>query len=905
LTPEELQQIERLCLEALDLPASSRGAFLEAHCPDPKLRQEVRALLEAESAAERIFDPTPVDPPLSGPPLSDPPLPGPPEGELDEELGDTEPYEILNKLGEGGMGLVFRARQSSPVHREVALKVIRPGMASLQLIERFRRERQALAIMEHPNIARVFDAGATSRGLPYLVMELVNGSTIQTYCDNHNFSTTQRIALMIPVCQAIQHAHSKGIIHRDIKPSNVLVTEFDSKPVPKVIDFGIAKAIETAQSLPAGATRPGTLVGTFEYLSPEQAEPGLKDIDTRTDIYSLGALIYLLVTGQAPLEGLNLERSSYNEILRRIQQEAPSPATRVRPPLAKLDNSRELDWILAKALEKDRERRYTTADALAQDLQRFLDGEPVEAGPPSRSYRLRKLAQRYKYAVAAAAALVLTLFLAIIVLAFALNQQRRANTNALALREVVRKFLIERPGQLALEPNRTALRGQLMRDAEGALEALSQDPNPNEALQLDLAQAYFSIGLAKGAYTTTGSEGDSATGIRYLNRSIALFNQLCKTKPNDRIRRGGQLAAISSLLYMQRRLERDADFEKSAQDLISTISQVPPDLREAVFARSHLSSAYQELGSVRWRQGRHAEALELHDKAVQVFLDRIPEPLRKRTNALDRIAHLQGQAALSRWLYLGYQPGMEAGMERAIAELATCTEPNCRLRHAEQLGLLGQIHWAAGHVQQGIRLLSDSVRLFEESIANDPANKIYRGATPDPRRYLTQVLAQDGQAAAAMKSSLTLDLSPAQGATSLLINNTARAAALIAAKQYGSATELLRQSIAKAPPNTPNDMLWSAHFLLGQSLEASLQWDAAHAVRQREWDLAQAATGDTLATRVRKALSARNLAATRNATPAERQQSLAYLATKPNLNAPYGILVGALLLRPPLNSQQP
>jgi serine/threonine protein kinase len=283
-----------------------------------------------------------------------------------EDYGTTGPYELQEKLGEGGMGVVFRAHQAEPVVRDVALKIIHPALASRQLVGRFLIERQALAIMDHPNIARVLDAGRTSRGLPYLVMELVSGRNLAAYCDENGVGLRERIELTIQVCQAIQHAHQKGIIHRDIKPSNVLVTLYDGRPVPKVIDFGIAKVVQSLQPCPegatAGATRAGVMLGTFEYASPEQAEMGAMDIDSRADVYSLGALLYSLVCGKTPLEGLRPERG-YAEILRRIREEVPEPVSRRlgKPGL------RELDWVLAKALDKDRERRYQTADALAGD----------------------------------------------------------------------------------------------------------------------------------------------------------------------------------------------------------------------------------------------------------------------------------------------------------------------------------------------------------------------------------------------------------------------------------------------------------------------------------------------------------------------------------------------------------
>jgi eukaryotic-like serine/threonine-protein kinase len=326
------------------------------------------------------------------------------------------PYKLLQQIGEGGMGTVFMAEQMHPVQRKVALKVIKPGMDSRQVIARFEAERQALAMMDHVNIARVFDGGSTEAGLPYFVMELVHGVPITQYCDDNKLTLRERLELFVPVCQAIQHAHQKGIIHRDIKPSNVMITLYDGQPVPKVIDFGVAKATEQKLTERTLFTQYGTMVGTLEYMSPEQAEMSALGVDTRCDIYSLGVLLYELLTGSTPLTHKRLKEAAYGEMLRMLkEEEPPKPSTRLSDSgeaLASISANRhmepakltklmrgELDWIVMKALEKDRNRRYDTANGFAADVQRYLNDEPVQACPATALYRFRKFARRNKVAL--------------------------------------------------------------------------------------------------------------------------------------------------------------------------------------------------------------------------------------------------------------------------------------------------------------------------------------------------------------------------------------------------------------------------------------------------------------------------------------------------------------------------
>jgi serine/threonine protein kinase len=336
-------------------------------------------------------------------------------------------YKLLERIGEGGFGVVYMAEQQEPVRRKVALKVIKPGMDTRRVISRFEAERQALSQMDHPNIAKVLDAGAADSGRPYFVMELVKGQPITQYCDEKHLTPRQRLELLLPVCQAIQHAHQKGIIHRDIKPTNVLVAEYDQQSVPKVIDSGVAKAISQPLTEKTLFTGFGQIVGTVEYMSPEQAKVNQRDIDTRSDIYSLGVLMYELLTGSTPFDKERLRSAAWDEMLRIIrEEEPPKPSTKlssneVLPSVAanrSMEPARltrtirgDLDWVVMKALEKDRTRRYETANGLARDIERFLADQPVEACPPSAAYRFRKFSRRNRVALATVALVAASLVL--------------------------------------------------------------------------------------------------------------------------------------------------------------------------------------------------------------------------------------------------------------------------------------------------------------------------------------------------------------------------------------------------------------------------------------------------------------------------------------------------------------
>jgi WD40 repeat protein/serine/threonine protein kinase len=497
---------------ALELPVAQRELYLQSVCGgDIELRGRVEALLRAGEASGDFM--------CDGPPERDGLVkPEALKSSLFEKTGDRiGRYKLLQQIGEGGCGTVYMAEQSEPVRRQVALKVIKLGMDTRSVVARFEAERQALALMDHPNIAKVLDAGATDTGRPYFVMELVRGVKITNYCDQNNLPTAQRLTLFIQVCQAIQHAHQKGIIHRDIKPSNILVTSHDGVPVPKVIDFGVAKATSNQRLTDKTLfTAFEQFIGTPAYMSPEQAEFNDLGIDTRSDIYSLGILLYELLTGRTPFDSRELLATGLEAMRRTIREKQPlRPSTQlssmVQGELASVARQRQteppalvhlirgdLDWIVMKALEKERARRYETANGLAMDVKRHLEGEPVVARPPSAGYRLRLLARKHRLLFAAGSAVLISLVTGIVISTASVVQTKSALKRA-----------------LVAEHEEDSLR----QEADSARERANEDAKRADAASQTARQTLAAADFAEANRLIDGDQ--SARAIAYLMRILS------------------------------------------------------------------------------------------------------------------------------------------------------------------------------------------------------------------------------------------------------------------------------------------------------------------------------------------------------------------------------------------------
>ena len=496
-TPEQWNRIKEIFSEALELQGSERDSFVARECgEDAGLRAEVESLLEASLESGQLSIHPSMEPLL----------------EVIEPSGNIGPYRMIRKLGQGGMGQVWLAEQTSPVRRQVAVKLLTPGSYNPGSMQRFELERQSLAMMEHPAIAKVFDAGSTLDGRPYFVMEYVPGIPITDYCDQHKLTVRERLELFQQVCDGVQHAHQKSIVHRDLKPSNILVMELNGKPGPRIIDFGIAKTIGSGpgeeQTL---FTQAGALIGTPGFMSPEQLAPQETDVDTRTDVYSLGVLLYVLLTGSMPFAHRENQKRPMDEILRELREEdPPSPSTRVASSEDTTIESAELrgmapqqlasvlrgdlDWITLKAMEKKRERRYATPLELAADIQRYVENRPVLARPASAGYRIRKYAARNRVLVTAGAIAAVMLMGFIGLLGYQLRRTTRERDRANRITEfMTRMFQVSDPSEA--RGNSVTVREILDKSSKDIQTGLSNDPQLQAQMMSVMGEVYRKLGL--------------------------------------------------------------------------------------------------------------------------------------------------------------------------------------------------------------------------------------------------------------------------------------------------------------------------------------------------------------------------------------------------------------------------
>ena len=627
MEPEKQTRAEQLVQEALGLEEGERAKFLERYCAgDDRLRQEVESLLAFENDAENFMERCMqgVAAEASAMKHSSADRAGSAGPKAITDLGETAGavigrYHLLQKIGEGGMGEVWEAEQKEPIHRRVAVKLVKAGRNSSELMLRFESERQALALMDHPAIAKVFDAGSTSQGAPYFVMEYIAGVPITVYCDNHRLSIRERLELFMQVCGGVQHAHQKAVIHRDLKPSNILVMEVDGRAVPKIIDFGVAKALTERPTANTIFTRVGVMVGTREYMSPEQANSSGEDIDTRTDVYSLGIIFYELLAGAPPIE---LRKVSLEEFLRRLREdEPPKPSTKIRTqdpgtstevahkrqtdPLALTKQMRgELDSIALKALEKDRSRRYASPSDFAADIRRYLNNEAVLAVPASAAYRARKFARRYRTALLTACAFALVLIAAAIV---SIRQSIRANRQA-AVAEAVNDFLqndllaqasaATQSGPGAKPDRDLKVRTALDRAAERIEGKFAKQPEVEAAIRDTIGRTYTDLGLYPEAR-------------QQLERALDLQRRVLGARNPKAIKTMSRLGRIADL--QGRYPEAEALFREALESQRRVLG---PDHPDTLISMNGLASVYYSQGNYVQAEALDSQTLEIRRRVL-------------------------------------------------------------------------------------------------------------------------------------------------------------------------------------------------------------------------------------------------------------------------------------------------
>jgi serine/threonine protein kinase len=900
LNREQFARAEELYFEANRLPPQERPGFLEERCADDgAVRDEVRALLgigNGDGVAQPLR--AAMDAALRSAAHASR-LHSSTRSIVNRYLGKRiGPYLVEELIGEGGMGIVFRAQQERPVRRTMALKLIRAGMDWPDVVARFESERQALAMMNHPNVARVFDAGTTDQGGHYFVMEYVAAAKpITTWCDESQATIDQRLALAIDVCEAVQHAHQRGVIHRDLKPTNILVTVEADKPVVKVIDFGVAKAVERPLTGHSLHTRAGQLIGTPEYMSPEQAELGAQDVDTRTDIYALGVVLYELVTGSPPLDRAQLGESGLDEVLRAVRNtDPPRPSTRVEKQLGAEAAQRvaaqrrtnparlvrrlrgELDWIIGKALEKDRRRRYASAAELADDLRRYRANEPVLAGPPGTMYRVRKFVRRHRIPVAAS----LLLFVALLAGAAgttwqAVRAMRAERSALLAERDVRRKYEdIRKIAETLLYDLDNSLRNDgptktrqlVVTLAQQYLDALAAERDPDLKLRNSLVRGYVRIGNVQynrntGGANSGGSLGDLAGALRSYTKALELQRAIAADAPSS-VSRADVARGLMYLADTQAELEEtDAALRAygEAHRILSGLAVEFPDdekiARDVALVLDRRGGLLRDTGRREEAVGLFREALTLRERMMKRYPD-------------DR--HYRLDAARSAQLIREVEDPQRAHDEQyahmlqviPVLRKRLADDPDNPQRQRDLMGALqrlAQISLARGGFAQALVEVEEALPLAQALLRQDPHNTVLQEDVARSLSMRGQALAQtnrfaDAADAYAQALELRRQLAASAGTGAArrrvadTLTNLARACqgaarhddAVAAARE---AVEVYEQRYAAEASEANRAALTNALDLLIGVSTAAGRGDEADAARARRVDFTEPASAKT------------------------------------------------------------
>jgi non-specific serine/threonine protein kinase/serine/threonine-protein kinase len=716
MEPERWRQIDRILQDVLERPAPERPAFLSRACAgDRELRAEVESLIAAHDRQDSFLEPKNlVDNDTS--PLTEgtDPLPLP-----NDSFG---PYMPMRVLGEGGMGTVYLAHQQHPIRRDVALKVVKAGTDSRQVIERFDIERQSLALMDHSNVARVLDAGTSDRGRPYFVMEYVNGVPITRYCDGKKLDIRERLRVFIPVCQALHHAHQRGIIHRDVKPSNILVSEVDGQPVPKVIDFGIARAIDRLPAEQETFTAAGQIIGTPEYMSPEQANLESRDIGTGTDVYSLGVVLYELLVGALPLDLRAIRQQGFVNVLRAVRETpAPKPTTKLSQLGANADRiagqrrvgfaqlkrelAGDLDWIVMKAIDKDRMRRYASASEFAADIQRHLSNEPVLAGPPSAGYRVCKFVVRNKVPVLAAVVLVCSLIGGLVATTWqarlATRERMEADRQRVRAEQQAVESARQRDAAQAATRRASAAEARALQERSEALTEKNRADNEaavakavNDFLQNDLlAQA------SANSQARPGTRPDPDLKVRTaLDRAAARIAGKFDGQPL--VEASIRMTIGKTYRELGQYPEAGREYERALMLRRRVLGEQHPDTLEAM---DGLGSLYRDEGKYPQAEPLLAKALEVRRR---VSGDGRPETLRAM-NELATVYQTEGK----------YR---EAELLTArVLEVSRRIHGERDRNTMEAMHNLGLLYMIGGERQQAEALLSEAYDLYRKILGDD------------------------------------------------------------------------------------------------------------------------------------------------------------------------------------------